>query len=224
MVVSTAHPAPAVPVRTAPATTTSQEERVLAAAARCIARWGVAKTTLDDVAREAGCSRATVYRVVAGGKDGLIEAVARREVDRFFAALSARLDDADGLEDLLVAAVAEAARFVDGHAPLQFLLAHEPEVVLPHVAFSRMDAVFARVRRFAAPYLQPLLGADAAAEAADWVTRVVVSYLLSPAPGVDLRDEHDARRVTRAFLLPGLLRSAALDLTDRCTAPAAPGS
>ena len=36
--------------------------RILAATMACLERFGVAKTTIDDVAREAGCSRATIYR------------------------------------------------------------------------------------------------------------------------------------------------------------------
>src|SRR3954465_4504351 len=86
------------------------EERIVDAALRCIARWGVAKTTLDDVAREAGCSRATVYRVVPGGKDGLVETVVTTEASRFFAALAERLDAVadQGLEELLVAGMTEA--------------------------------------------------------------------------------------------------------------------
>ena len=40
----------------------SVEARAGAALLTCIARYGLAKTTLDDVAREAGCSRATLYR------------------------------------------------------------------------------------------------------------------------------------------------------------------
>src|SRR3954447_11197066 len=79
-----------------PADPVPLEDRVIDAALRCVARWGIAKTTLDDVAREAGCSRATVYRVVPGGKDGLIEAVATREATRFFAALAQRLDAVAG--------------------------------------------------------------------------------------------------------------------------------
>ena len=39
---------------------------VLDAAVTCIARVGSQKTTLDDVARTAGCSRATVYRFFPG--------------------------------------------------------------------------------------------------------------------------------------------------------------
>src|SRR5437764_8400576 len=49
-----------------------QQARIVEATLRCVARWGMAKTTLDDVAREAGLSRATVYRVVPGGKENLM--------------------------------------------------------------------------------------------------------------------------------------------------------
>ena len=38
----------------------------------CIERWGLAKTSLEDVATEAGLSRATLYRWFAGGRDQLI--------------------------------------------------------------------------------------------------------------------------------------------------------
>ena len=51
-----------------------EHHRVLDATLTCIARVGVAKTTLDDVAREAGCSRATVYRYFPG-KQPLLDAV-----------------------------------------------------------------------------------------------------------------------------------------------------
>lgn len=204
----------------------SLEHRVLAAAGRCIARWGLAKTTLDDVAREAGCSRATVYRAVPGGKDGLVAALVRTEVDRFLAGLAARLDGAADLEDLLVAGVTEAARRLAAHDALQFLVANEPDVVLPHVAFARCDAVFDRVAAVAVPRLRRFLDAERAAEASEWVTRIVLSYLLSPTPGVDLRDDGDARRLVRTFVLPGLTTAPAapddgddggphLDLSDR---------
>src|ERR1700682_4115188 len=78
------------------------------AALGCIGRWGTAKTTLDDVARQAGCSRATVYRMFPGGKDAVLDAVARAEVDRFFVAIAARLETAKSLEELLVAGMCEA--------------------------------------------------------------------------------------------------------------------
>ena len=40
---------------------------------RCVARYGVSKTTLDDVAKEAGCARATIYRYFPS-RDDLVAA------------------------------------------------------------------------------------------------------------------------------------------------------
>ena len=181
-----------------------QEQRVSDAVLRCIARWGVAKTTLDDIAREAGLSRATVYRLFPGGKDALLEAVATSEVQRFFRAVSARLDEADSLEELLVAGISEAGQHLLGHAALQYLMVHEPEAVLPRIAFGAMDAVLLAVSEFAAPYLARYLPAEDAPRTAEWVARIVISYVSCPADGVDLADEQSVRRLVRSFVLPGL--------------------
>ena len=181
------------------------EARVVDAALRCIARWGLAKTTLDDVAREAGCSRATIYRLFPGGKDSLTAAVVDTEVSRFFAGLTARLAAAPDLEDLVVAGVVHAARHLAGHGALQYLVAAEPGTVLPAVAFSRLDAVLATVAGAVAPDLAPHVGEADAPRAAEWLARVVLTYALCPAPGVDLTDEVSARRLLRAYVLPGLL-------------------
>ena len=57
-------------------------ERITAGALVCIARWGTAKTTLDDIAREAGCSRATIYRLFPGGKRAVLDAAGEVELAR----------------------------------------------------------------------------------------------------------------------------------------------
>src|SRR5687767_11081360 len=143
-------------VATLPTPTTAKavsEERVLDAALRCIARWGVAKTTLDDIAREAGCSRATVYRLFPGGKDVVLDAVVGRELRQFFEGLAAELDRCrDDLEELLVAGVTFASRGIRDHGVLQLLLRHEPEVILPLVAFDRFDVVLDAAAAFCAPW------------------------------------------------------------------------
>lgn len=53
-------------------------ERVLAAADGCFQRFGIAKTTMEDVARSAGISRATLYRYFADRESLLTESVRRR--------------------------------------------------------------------------------------------------------------------------------------------------
>ena len=57
----------------------SLEDRVLDAVKACCERWGMAKVTIDDIAAEAGCSRATVYRLFPGGKDNIYETLRQRE-------------------------------------------------------------------------------------------------------------------------------------------------
>jgi AcrR family transcriptional regulator len=48
-------------------------ERILAAAERCIARYGFRKTTMDDIASELGLTRPNVYRYFADRDDLLVE-------------------------------------------------------------------------------------------------------------------------------------------------------
>jgi len=165
----------------------------------------VGKTTLDDVAREAGCSRATVYRAVPGGKEGLLEALVAHELEGFFAQLGSQLDTASSLEDALVRGMTFASQWLANHADLQFMLAYEPETVLPHIAFRRMNDVLAASAAFVAPYLARWLPADGALRAAEWGVRIVLSYTSCPADDVDLADEASARRLVQTFVLPGLV-------------------
>lgn len=187
---------------------TDLELRILDATTRCVARWGVAKTTLDDVAREAGCSRASVYRAFPGGKDALVQRLVQRELTEFFDRIEGRLAAAGSLEDLLVGAIVEAGTAVLDHVALQYLLQYEPEAVLPHVSFNRFDEVLAVATDFAAPHLERWLDPHQARRSAEWVTRVVVSYVMCPSPGVDFRDEGSVRQLVRQFILPGLTESA----------------
>lgn len=183
------------------------DERICDAVLTCVARWGVAKTTLEDVAREAGVGRATIYRTFQGGKAEVLRAVLARETARVLGEVErAVAAAAPELEDVVVAGVTAAARQLAGHDALAFLLAHEPEVVLPHVAFHRMGALFDLVARFADPHLAAFVpDPDQRARAAEWLARVVLTYVFNPVDGVDLADPVAARRLVRTFVLPGLL-------------------
>jgi AcrR family transcriptional regulator len=182
------------------------EGRVIDAMLRCIARWGVAKTTGEDVAREAGVSRATLYRAFPGGRRALYEAILRHELGRFVDSISVELDAADSLEDALVTGMVGAGRFLRDHDALQYLLRHEPERVLPAFAFHRLDRVLAAATALCAPHLARFTSTEAAAIGADWAARLVLSYSLHPSPVLDLADEASVRRVVGTYLAPGLSR------------------
>lgn len=191
-------------------------DRIVEATLRCLGRWGLAKTTVDDVAREAGVGRATLYRLFPGGREALLDAVVASETATLWSRVDARVAMATSLEDVLVAGIVEAGGFLTGHAALQFLLAHEPEVVLPHLAFQRLDALLQRAARHAGPVLEPWLPAsdgaatraERAARAVEWIVRIVVSYALAPSPDVDVRDPQSVRRLVRTYIMPGLAPAA----------------
>lgn len=181
----------------------SLEERVIDAMLECIGRWGIAKTTVDDVARTAGISRATLYRVFPGGKEVAFEALFRRETGRFFGLVTERLAQARLLEDLLVVGITEAARFLAHHEALGYVLRNEPERVLPTLAVGRLDRAIAVTTAFTAPHLRRFTADDATAHAhAEWLVRIVLSYAVNPSSMVELTDEPSVRRFARTYLLP----------------------
>ncbi len=195
----------AVPVaRDATTVQVAGTERMLDAVVALVARWGVAKTTLGDVAREAGCSRATLYRAFPGGKAALFLAAAQRELAVGLRAVTDAVDAAESLEDALTDGLAVPARRFHEHPALAFVWDHEPEVLAPHLAFGRLDQLLAAVGAFAAPHLTRFVPAAQAPEAAELVGRVWLSYATNPAAGVDLRRHDHARRLVCTYLLPGL--------------------
>ncbi|HEX4491460.1 MAG TPA: TetR/AcrR family transcriptional regulator [Acidimicrobiia bacterium] len=177
--------------------------RLVDAALACIARVGVSKSTLDDVAREAGVSRATLYRYFPG-KPALLGAVVAREAATLSAALDHAAASATTLSDAVVAMVLEAQRWLTAHDALNFVLLAEPELLLPHLAFDGADRVLDAGARVVAPALARFLDSDDAARAAEWLARILLSYLCSPTDTVELSDPNSVRALVDDFVVPGL--------------------
>lgn len=182
----------------------SPRVRVVDAALRCMARCGLAKTTADDVAREAGISRATLYRLFPGGKDAVVRAVVETGTARLFSDVAAAMADASDVESLLVAGMVRAARTLRANDALAYLVRHEPGTVLPHLAFGGLDRLLDAASRFTAPFLGRWLEPEEAARAAEWAARIVVSYLVCPGGDVDITDAADVGRLVSTFVVPGI--------------------
>lgn len=183
----------------------STRVRIVDATLRCVARQGLAKTTVDDVAREAAFSRATLYRTFPGGKDAIVAAVAETEIARLFSSLAVVMGEAADLEDVLVAGMVESARRLGTHPALAYLLLHEPGVILRHLTFADLDGVLFVAGDFAAPFFARWLSPDEASRAAEWAVRIVLAYMADPAPDTDLADPDDTRALVRTFVMPGIL-------------------
>lgn len=178
--------------------------RVIDATLACLARHGTVKTTVDDIARQAGVSRATVYRVFPGGRDEVLGAVVDTEMARLFSALGVRLGEAENLGEALVVGVVEASTRIRGHAALAYLVEHEPEMVLGHLAFDESDRLLVAASRFTAPFLARWMSPPEAERVAEWATRIVLSYAVSPSSAVDMTDPVHVARLIETFVLPGV--------------------
>ena len=180
--------------------------QILDAALTCIARVGLTKTTLDDVAREAGCARATVYRCFAN-KQQLLAALVVREADALRAAVVAAAQPTATLADAVTAVVTTSVDFLGTNAPLTFVCAHEPELLLPYLAFEREDAVLRTAAVLVAPAFLRFLTASEATRLGEWIARITLSYLFSPSEHFDIADAQHVRALVDDFVVPGFVDS-----------------
>lgn len=177
-------------------------ERILDAALVLVARWGVAKTALADVAKEAGCSRATLYRTFPGGKQHLFAALVGRELDAYLDAVLDAVDRAEDLGMAVTGALVVASQRLGDHGAAQFVLRHEPGLLLPFLGFKRVEVLYRFTADAVGPHLERFLPAERARWLTEWASRLFVSYVLNPAPDVDLATETHTRSLVDRYLMP----------------------
>ncbi len=181
---------------------TPAETRILDATKACYERWGIAKVSIDDIAAEAGVSRATLYRMFPGGKDVVFDALRVRELEQFFTELKRAVVGAIDLEDLLVRTVVYATHELKADRHLAVMLASEPGDALAQLTVQGLPRIIRMASLFLAPLVEPYLGRESAAPLVELLSRLVISYFLAPSDHVDLGDADSARRFLRAQILP----------------------
>jgi AcrR family transcriptional regulator len=180
----------------------SAEGRILNAAKSCCERWGFDKVTIEDIAAEAGVSRATLYRLFPGGKDVLFEALRVRELEDFFTRLSLHLDGATDFEDLLVRCVVHATLELRDDQHLSLMLASEPGDTLSQLTVDGLPRITRVATVFLVPLVDGYLPRHEAARLVELLSRLVISYFLAPSEHVDLGDTESAATFIRSFVLP----------------------
>lgn len=191
----------------APATASSTRDRLLDAAERCIRRTGIRRTTVGQIAEEAGVSRAWLYRLFPD-KFALIGAALIRGDEEFWAAARAHVEAASDLPGQVAAAV-RFSRSKQPGALMLHLQQTEPEATAAVVG-SGIRQVLPGMAGFWRPYLEHArargeVRADLdIPRAAEWVLRMVLSLVTVPGDVVDIEDDADVRAFLQAFLVNGL--------------------
>jgi AcrR family transcriptional regulator len=184
---------------------TTARDRILQGAYDCVARYGMGKTTVEDAAREAGVSRATVYRQFPGGKDELLREVVAWETARFFGRLADEVQDAPTFAAMLERGLLFAHRSIGEHAVLQKVLAAEPDRLLPALTV-QAGRLLHLIQGFLGPYLaeETLRPGVDVADAAEYLARLVLTYIGSPGQW-DMTDPEQVAALVHTEFLAGII-------------------
>jgi AcrR family transcriptional regulator len=184
----------------------SIRRRAVDATLTCIARHGLSKLTVDDVAREAGCGRASLYREF-GSKRALVAAVVATETGRVVRNVTAAAAATDTLEDAVVAMLTTVGREIDDHAALCFVAGNESELLLPHLTFGGADRFLAWSAARLAPCFERFVAPGETVRTAEWIARVALVLWCSPTASTEpvvLGDPGSVRPFVQQFVLPGI--------------------
>jgi len=192
------------------APSTDLSTRISAAFLTCIERQGLRATSVDDVAVEAGCGRATIYRVIPGGRTGLLVAAVDLSLGVVIGSCFTAVADAESIDEAVARCLHAAASALADSSALQRLLAEEPGAILPFLSFDGLAPVLERVAEWSPALFGRFLDVEQSRRAGEWATRVVLGHLRSPGGPIDLTDPDHCRRLVGAF---------PIRITDSC-APA----
>jgi len=159
-------------------------DRIVEAAGELFTAHGPDKVSMGEVARAAGCSRATLYRYFSDRRE-LQLAYMHREALRIGAAVARETADVEGREARLVAAVLSALQHVRGTPLLASWFGGDGTAVTADIV-QRSEVLEALGTQFVR---------DPAA--ARWLLRCVVMLLIMPG-----RDEAEDRLFLERYVAP----------------------
>ncbi|HZQ33563.1 MAG TPA: helix-turn-helix domain-containing protein [Mycobacterium sp.] len=168
-------------------------DRILDAAAELFVEHDAAVVGMNEIARAAGCSRATLYRYFEN-REALHTAFVNREAYRLFGELSDEIRPVQDPGERLVAGITGALRMVRNSPALaSWFATSEPPIGGEMAEQSEV------IKALTAAFLNSLDPEDPAVveRRARWLVRVITSLLIFP--GADAADE---REMLAEFVVP----------------------
>ncbi len=172
-------------------------DRILDAAEQLYTQRDPASIGMNEIARAAGCSRATLYRYFEN-REALRTAYVHREAYRLSREIKRRIDGVDDPGERLIASIEVTLRMVrDSPALASWFAVTRPPIGGEIAGHSEV------ITALAAAFVNSLGLEDAAADPATterrarWVVRVITSLLMFPG-----QDEADERAMIEEFVVP----------------------
>ncbi|MDT5107477.1 MAG: hypothetical protein QOI25_4990 [Mycobacterium sp.] len=165
-------------------------DRILDAAEELFIRRDAATVGMNEIARAAGCSRATVYRYFEN-RDALYIAYVHRETYRVFSEMGKHIAGISDPRERLLEGVVASLRSVRESPALSSWFASTQRPIGGEMA-ERSEVIKALTEAFLGS-----LGIDDVEQRARWLVRVMISLLVFPG-----HDEADERAMLEEFVLP----------------------
>jgi AcrR family transcriptional regulator len=175
--------------------TEAAADRILDAAERLFTTHDAAAVGMNEIAKAAGCSRATLYRYFEN-RDALYTAYVHRETHRVFRGLAAQLDASAPPSTQLIEGIVASLQLVRESPALSSWFAPSQRPIGGELA-ERSEVIKALTEAYVAS-----LGFTNAEATARWIVRVMISLLVFPG-----HDTADERRMLEQFVVPALTSS-----------------
>jgi len=168
-------------------------DRILDAAERLWTQRDQASIGMNEIARAAGCSRATLYRYFEN-REALRIAYVHREAHRLSRAIKEQIDGIDDPRERLIASITATLRMVRGSPALASWFA----ITRPPIG-GELAGQSEVITALAAAFVNSLGREDPAVveRRARWVVRVLTSLLMYPG-----QDAADERAMIEEFVVP----------------------
>jgi AcrR family transcriptional regulator len=187
-------------------------ERLLDAAEGCLEQFGSEKTSMEDVARAAGMSRATVYRYFEN-REALLLGVASRQASALAAEAINYLAQFSTISDWLVEGLLFTLREIPNRPVFASLVTSLDSrassslwlgsTALVGIGINVLQPIFSNAKA------QGLLRDDVEpAMLVEWLLRMLWTYL--NAPSQVATDEEGMRKLFRMMLIPAVLKDSSI--------------
>ncbi len=177
--------------------------RILDAALTEAAAVGLQRITVEDVVRRAGVSRMTAYRRYPR-RDDLVEALVRRETQRFLSAVADAIDSVADPNEGVAEAFIAAVSFARAHPMLRRAGEREPAPITDSVELLKMGSAFI------ANYIHGEERGTPSQQVrwvADVFARLFFTYISMPPADPDFGDDAELRRFAHEVLTPMVARA-----------------
>ena len=185
-----------------PKNASDAKSRIWIAGLDCIRRNGLEKTTMSDIAKEAGIARPTLYKHFKSKQAILFTGIDSVALS-FAAAVVAHARQFDTLEERIVETIVYVVQELPKHPYLSLAFDNECSLALRDRAFSH-EATVIFSEMTAAPLIEvrPDL-AHEGVEISEIMSRFAISMILFP--GRYASDHDGLRQLIRSRVLPGLI-------------------